>query len=224
MPHHCPFRTVLGIQNKDGVFAEYVTLPEQNLHEVPSSVSDGAATFAEPLAAACRIKEQVQFVDEERVAIIGDGRLGLLIAEVLGRELKKVTLFGKHPEKMTLVSDIVATELSSSAPERAFDIVIEASGSPSGLAQAVRMVRPEGTVVLKSTCAMGADLNTAPFVINEVTVIGSRCGPFDKALQLLGSGAVEVEKFITATCPLSDALTAFECAQAPASLKIQLEP
>ena len=222
MPNHCPHRTVLGIQDKDGVFAEYVTLPEENLFPIPTDLSDEAAVFVEPLAAACRILEQVRFVEEERVAIIGDGRLGLLIAEVLGRGIRKVTLFGKHEEKLSLVEGLVQTGLVSSYPASAFDVVIDASGSPDGLAAAIHMARPMGTIVLKTTCASGADFNTAPFVIDELTIIGSRCGPFDKALDLLSSSDLDLGKYLTATYPLRDALQAMERAGSKAALKVQI--
>ena len=222
MQNHCPHRTVMGILNKDGAFAEYVTLPTENLHVIPDLLSDAAAVFIEPLAAACRINEQLRFVSEERVAIIGDGKLGLLIAEVLGRLLPNVKLFGKHAEKMQLVSNVVETSSIDTSQPRAFDVVVDASGHPDGLNHAMRMVRPMGTIVLKSTCAAGAEFHPAPIVIDELTIVGSRCGPFDKAIEFLQSHDVNLEKYITATYPIAEAEDALNTAQGKGTLKVQL--
>ncbi|MDA1140853.1 MAG: alcohol dehydrogenase catalytic domain-containing protein [Planctomycetota bacterium] len=222
MRNHCPHRTVMGILNKDGAFAEYVTIPIENLHLIPESLDDVAAVFIEPLAAACRIKEQLRFVSEERVAIIGDGKLGLLIAEVLGRHLPNVRLFGKHDEKMQLVSSVVETLSINTSPSRAFDVVVDASGHPDGLKDAMRMVRPMGTIILKSTCASDADFRPSPIVIDELTLVGSRCGPFDKAIEFMQSHDLRLGKYITATYPLAEAEEALRKAREGGVLKVQL--
>ena len=222
MRNHCPHRTVLGILNKDGAFAEYLTLPTENLHLIPDSLDDNAAVFIEPLAAACRINEQVQLVKDERVAIVGDGKLGLLIAEVLGRLLPHVKLFGRHVEKMKLVSDIVETSSIDNAPSSAFDVVVDACGNPEGLSQAMQMVRPMGTIVLKSTCPAGSGFHPAPIVIDELTIIGSRCGPFDKAIEFMQSHDLNLDKYISATYPLARAEEALRKTQEKETLKVQI--
>lgn len=250
--NHCPNRTVLGILNKNGTMAEYLTLPISNLHAVPQDMSDEVAVFSEPLAAACRIVEQglVKY-PEDRVAILGDGKLGLMIAEVLGREHSsraatsaKPTLFGKHKHKMDLVQDSAGVEcrfVSECKDEKAFsgvaaeysakfDVVVDATGSPAGLALAAGLCRPMGTLVLKSTCAAGEHFNAAPFVIDELRVIGSRCGPIDRALELLAIEGKEnvkiqplnVEKYVTKTFPLSEAAAAIKCAAEKTTMKVQI--
>jgi threonine dehydrogenase-like Zn-dependent dehydrogenase len=156
------------------------------------------------------------------VAIIGDGKLGLLIAEVLGRLLPKVQLFGKHDEKMQLVSNIVETSSINTSQSRAFDVVVDASGHPDGLKHAMRLVRPMGTIVLKSTCAAGPEFHPAPIVIDELTIVGSRCGPFDKAIEFLQSHDLRPEKYITATYPLAEADEALKKAEGKGALKILL--
>eukprot|EP00965_Chrysotila_dentata_P255398 6212208-Pleurochrysis_carterae.AAC.1 len=205
--NHCPTRTVLGILAKNGTYARFLTLPAKNLYVVPEGVSTENAAFAEPLAAACRIVEQDLVKAGDRVAIVGDGKLGLLIAEVLGRFVAdrggtRPTIFGRHPEKMALLSAAAATDQAqaeSALPACAaqFDVVVDATGSPQGLDLSRQLCRPMGTLVLKSTCAAGADFNTAPFVIDELCVIGSRCGPFEPALKLLAAG-LDLTPLITA--------------------------
>lgn len=288
--NHCPFRTCLGILNKHGTMAEYLTLPLRNLHVVPDHVSDAVAVFAEPLAAACRIVEQnlVRYLDDktklvngnngsgwvppDKVAILGDGKLGLMIAEVLGREhslrvescinenengvYPKPVMFGKHTHKLDLVAGtagvdcrkvaecIDATSFTgvSKQHEHAYDVVVDATGSPAGLKLAAGMCRPMGTLVLKSTCASGLEqFNAAPFVIDELRVVGSRCGPIDRALELLAIGEngeegesnngtaskavvqpLRVEKYITKTFPLEDAEAAIRCAAERSTMKVQI--
>eukprot|EP00531_Pseudo-nitzschia_arenysensis_P010056 CAMPEP_0116124008 /NCGR_PEP_ID=MMETSP0329-20121206/5056_1 /TAXON_ID=697910 /ORGANISM="Pseudo-nitzschia arenysensis, Strain B593" /LENGTH=421 /DNA_ID=CAMNT_0003617969 /DNA_START=52 /DNA_END=1317 /DNA_ORIENTATION=- len=278
--NHCPNRTVLGILAKDGTMAEYLTLPLRNLHIVPEHVSDECAVFAEPLAAACRIVEQnlVRYLEDhhqddensggvppDRVAILGDGKLGLMIAEVLGREhslrckchssgaqqlsetLKqyypKPVLFGKHSHKLDLVEGTAGVDCKkvaecidttsftgvSSQHEHTYDVVVDATGSPAGLKLAAGMCRPMGTLVLKSTCASGLEqFNAAPFVIDELRVVGSRCGPIDRALELLAIREetqiqpLRVDKYITKTFSLQDAEAAIKCAAERSTMKVQI--
>ncbi|KAG7341220.1 alcohol dehydrogenase GroES domain protein [Nitzschia inconspicua] len=252
--NHCPNRTVLGILNRNGTMAEYLTLPIGNLHRVPDDVSDEEAVFSEPLAAACRIVEQnlVDYQRPDKVAILGDGKLGLMIAEVLGREHakhgltdNKPVLFGKHRHKLDLVHDsgVDARLVSECQDETSFngvaeahaskyDVVVDATGSPAGLALAAGLCRPMGTLVLKSTCAAGQEFNAAPFVIDELKVVGSRCGPIDKALDLLqlketstakpGQQSLNITKYVTKSFPLSQADQAIECAAEKSTMKVQI--
>ena len=247
--NHCPNRTVLGILNHAGTMAEYLTLPLRNLHVVPDDMPDEIAVFAEPLAAACRIVEQKDILrGAEKVAILGDGKLGLMIAEVLGRQEsslnknhQKPVLFGKHEHKLQLVAGTVDTQLVSTCyqdndnnnnnnnndkikPEYAsqYDVVVDATGSPDGLALAVNLCRPMGTVVLKSTCAASATFHAAPVVIDELRVVGSRCGPIDKALELLQDESLNVPKYITKTFPLAQAAEAIQCAAEKTTMKVQI--
>src|SRR5262249_18870757 len=178
-PRHCRNRTVLGIRSRDGAFAEYLSLPPQNLFEVPEGVSDRQAVFTEPLAAACEILDQVQIAPHHRVAIVGDGKLGQLIARVIRTTSRNLTLIGKHNSKLELAAEagiktVVLAELKID-PAVPFDLVVEASGSANGLQLAVDLVRPRGTIILKSTFAGNVALNTSRIVVNEISVIGSRC-------------------------------------------------
>ena len=227
--NHCPSRQVLGILNKDGTFAEYLTLPEKNLHLVPPELSDEEAVFAEPLAAACRIVEQNLVKLSDKVAILGDGKLGLMIAEVLGRQQleTKPVLFGKHQHKLELVKDSgVDTRLVSSvSADHSYDVVVDATGSPEGLRLAASLCRPMGTLVLKSTCAAGSQgFNAAPFVIDELRVVGSRCGPINHALNLLREAdpPLNVSKYITKTFPLQEVNQALQFAALKSTMKIQI--
>jgi len=265
--NHCPNRSVLGILQCNGCMAEYIALPLCNLHKVPDGMSDEVAVFSEPLAAACRIVEQklVRYDAGEKrkpdkVAILGDGKLGLMIAEVLGREHishfgnddndgttpPKPVLFGKHLSKLKLVSvsgvngclveeaiDKSAFNGVSSKHAAKYDVVVDATGSPAGLTLAAGLCRPMGTLVLKSTCAAGEQFNAAPFVIDELRVVGSRCGPIYKALELLNlkeegvdsSSSLKplnVEKYITRVFPLSEAPEAIKCAAERSTMKVQI--
>jgi alcohol dehydrogenase len=225
-PGHCPERTALGIRGRDGAFAEFLSLPPQNLFEIPDSISDEAAVFAEPLAAACRILEQVDILDSSRVAIVGDGRLAQLIVRALAHVRCETTMIGKHAEKLRLGEEAGARAITLGQAEKEaqkFDIVIEASGSTSGLPLALALVKPLGTVVLKSTHhgMAAADISTA--VINEVTIIGSRCGPLQRAIDLLASGAVNPLPLISARLPLEEGIRAFQKATEPGALKVLLE-
>lgn len=216
---HCPRRTVVGIRGRDGAFADYVTLPAANLHEVPDSIDDRSAVFVEPLAAACRILEQVDVNDTSRAAVLGDGRLGLLVAQVLRTRAREVVLLGRHEPKMAVASALgVEARPSGTEDVRGFDIVIDATGTATGLAQAVELVRPRGIVVMKSTVHGEAPIATWPMVVNEVTLVGSRCGPFETAIGLLASGAVRVEPLVTSVFPLESYAQAF--AEARRGLKV----
>ena len=218
---HCPNRTVLGIVKQPGCFSEFFTLPERNLHVVPDSIPDERAVFTEPVAAACEILDQVRIPKGALVAVLGDGKLGLLVAQVLHAHGAQVKLFGRHPEKLAIAKRAgIAVSLK---PSGLYDWVVEATGSPDGLVQAVRMTKPRGTLMLKSTVHGTVALDTAPVVVNEITLVGSRCGRFEPALKLLRSGKVSVDKMISARMPLSDAARGFELAARKGTLKVLLE-
>jgi len=224
---HCPNRTVLGILRRDGAFREYLTLPEENLHVLPDSVSDEDAVFAEPLAAACEILDQVAISREHRVAVLGDGKLGLLIALVLGQTGCRLSVIGKHTAKMDLIKDCPAERiLLDSVPQlaREFDTVVEATGSPQGWALALRLVKPRGTIVLKSTFHGQISFDPAPIVVDEITVVGSRCGRFEPALMMLEQGRVRPSRFLQHTLRLDQGIEAFALARQPGTLKVVLEP
>ncbi len=218
---HCPNRTVLGIVKQPGVFSEFFTLPERNLHVVPDSIPNERAVFAEPLAAACEILDQVRIPKGAPVAVLGDGKLGLLVAQVLQAHGADVRLFGKHKEKMAIAEAVgVRTSLK---PAGRFDWVVEATGSAPGLMQAVGMTRPRGTLILKSTVHGTVALDTAPVVVNEITLVGSRCGRFEPALKLLRAGKIRVDDMISARLPLSEAVRGFDLAARKGVLKVLLE-
>ena len=186
---HCAERTVVGIRGRSGAFAEFVSLPAANLHEVPDAIDDRAAVFVEPVAAACRILEQIAVERRTRIAIVGDGRLGLLIAQVLGTVSDHVTLFGRHAAKLAIARQLgIATADAGQTSGERFDVVVDATGRKEGLARALDLVRPRGTIVLKSTFHGEATGELWPAVVHEVTLMGSRCGPFARALDLLAVG------------------------------------
>lgn len=224
-PRHCPGRTVIGILNHDGAFADQVLVPEENLHPVPDSLPDHHAVFTEPVAAACRIQEQVQLTDRDSIIILGDGRLGNLSAQVLSASGLNVTVVGKHRWKLDQLAarGSATLLLSDFQPDHQADCVIDCTGSPSGLGLALQAVRPLGTIVMKTTVASEQQLHFAPVVIDEVNIVGSRCGPFAPALELLTSGAVQVDSLISATYPLPQVVQAFEHAQRPDALKVLLD-
>ena len=206
MPHHCLNRSVLGIANRDGAFAEFLTLPEENLHLAPASVRDDVAVFAEPLAAAFRITEQITINDGDRVVVLGDGKLGQLIAQVLWLHTKNLICIGKHPWKLALLRGLgIKTALADEPVARGADVVVEATGSHLGFARALELIRPEGKVILKTTVAHPTALELSSPVVNEVTILGSRCGPFRPALEALSLGNVGVQPLITESFSLSDA-------------------
>jgi len=221
---HCPTRTVLGIVKHPGAFREFLTLPIHNLHRVPDSISDEQAVFIEPVAAACEILDQVKIAKRDRVALLGDGKLGLLVAQVLQAHGARVHLFGRHREKMRLVEKTgVTTELiPKKLPERAHGWVVDATGSAEGLRAAVAMCEPRGTIILKSTVHGLVTIDTAPVIVNEVTLVGSRCGRFEPAIRLLASGKVDVAPMISAGFPLNRAPEAFKKAATKGVLKVLL--
>lgn len=224
---HCLQRTVLGIVNRDGAHAEFVQLPIENLLIVPDEVSDRAAVFTEPLAAAVGIMERVDVTSETRIAIVGDGKLGLLCAQALRQRSSYVTLVGKHAEKMRIaarrdIETIFAAEAEGRA--RGFDVVVEASGAASGLETAGKLVRPRGVIVLKSTFAGKTTLDLAPVVVDEISIVGSRCGRFAPALRMLAGGAVDVESMISEEMPLGQGIEAMRRAGERGVLKVLLRP
>ncbi len=225
MGRHCPHRSVLGIVNHPGAFQEFLTLPERNLHLLPDSISTEAAVFVEPLAAACEILEQVRIPCGAGVAVLGDGKLGLLVAQVLNAFGYRVHQFGRHPEKLRIAERAgVETELAGDRlPLAAYDWVVEATGSREGLQAAVKIARPRGTVIMKSTVHGLAAMDTAAVIVNELTLVGSRCGRFEPALELLRLGTINVEDMISERMPLKDAPTAFERAAEKGVLKVLLE-
>lgn len=220
---HCPNRRVMGILNADGSFAEYVAVPVANLHVVPEAVTDEEAVFTEPLAAAFEILEQVHLQPADAVIVLGDGKLGLLCAQVLHLTGAGVTVVGKHQDKLALLQKLgVHTVLLADwRPQRA-DLVVEATGSTAGLALAIETVRPRGTLVLKSTVAESHSLSLAPLVINEVTVVGSRCGRFPPALRALAQRSVSVTPLIDKIYPLAEGVAAVRYAARPGALKVLL--
>lgn len=224
LPRHCENRTVLGIAGRDGAFAEHLTLPAENLHRVPDGVPDHRAVFTEPLAAALEILEQVQVRPEHRVLVVGDGKLGQLVARALALTDCHLLVLGRHRSKLVLLEELgVATALDRAEFEGGFDIAVECTGNPEGFATARRALRPRGTLVLKSTYAGSLTADASALVVDEITVVGSRCGPFEPALGLLEEGRVDVEPLIHARYPLADALAALEEARRPGVLKVLLE-
>jgi len=219
---HCPHRRVMGILAADGAFAEYLAVPVANLHLMPDAVPDEAAVFAEPLAAAFSILEQVSLDPGDDVVVLGDGKLGLLCAQVLAGTGAAVTLVGKHAENLALVADrgVATALLGAWAPDGGAGCVVDATGSTAGLGLAMAAVRPRGTLVLKSTVAEDHDLSLAPLVINELTVVGSRCGLFPPALAALEGEAVAVTPLIDSTFPLAAGVDALAHAARPGVRKV----
>jgi threonine dehydrogenase-like Zn-dependent dehydrogenase len=225
LERHCATRRVMGIVNADGCFAEYVAIPVANLHPVPDSVSDDEAVFTEPLAAAFEILEQVHLQPTDEVLVLGDGKLGLLCAQVLHSTGARVRVVGKHPQKLAWLHTwgIATTLLTDWQPCQA-DVVIEATGSSAGLALALEAIRPRGTLVLKSTVAAPHHLSLAPLVINEITVVGSRCGRFPPALRALAQRRLAVTPLIDQIYPLTAGPEAVTHAARPGTCKILLRP
>ena len=219
---HCPARTVLGIVGHPGAFREFLTLPETNLHIVPDSISNEEAVFVEPLAAACEILDQANIPDGAEVAVVGDGKLGLLVAQVLNAHSKNVHLYGRHKNKMRIAEQagVSVTVVKQKLPSNVYEWVVEATGSREGLKQATQMTRPRGTIFLKSTVHGPVQLDTATVVVNEITIVGSRCGRFEPALALLKSQKINVADMISETMPLADGKHAFALAAKPGVLKV----
>ncbi len=226
LPSHCRNRTVLGIAGRDGAFAERLALPLANLHVVPDAVPDRDAVFVEPLAAAFQILGQVRIGPDEDVVVLGDGRLGQLAARVLRTARPKgLVLVGKHEAKLARAArpGIRTARLPDYVPAAAADVVVDATGTPEGFDLAMRAVRPRGTIVLKSTFAAEGGMNLAPLVVHEVTVVGSRCGPFGAALDALATGAVGVRDLVGATFPLAQAEAAMAAAADGRNVKVLIE-
>jgi threonine dehydrogenase-like Zn-dependent dehydrogenase len=224
-PSHCPNRTVLGILNHHGAFADLIAVPQRNLHLVPDALSDEVAVFTEPVAAAFQIPAQIAVKPQDRVVVLGDGRLGNLCAQVLAMHTPHVVVVGKHAGKLALLSSMgIATAMvTDDLPPRAADIVVDCTGSETGLPTALRLVKPRGTIVLKTTVAGVQTQAWAPFVIDEVTLVGSRCGPFDQALTALEQGRVNVRPLISARVSLDDGVAALERAQVKGVFKVLIE-
>jgi alcohol dehydrogenase len=222
---HCPTRTVLGIVKHPGAFAEFLTLPEQNLHVLPDGLPTDRAVFLEPLAAACEILDQVTIPPHERIAVLGDGKLGLLIAQVLNAHGYPVRQYGRHAEKLAISARAgVETELvAGKLPAAAYDWVVDATGSAEGL-RAAAMTRPRGTVILKSTVHGLVPIDTAPVIVHELTLVGSRCGRMEAALPLIDHELIRVDEMISARFPLREAAQAFARAAERGVLKVLLDP
>jgi threonine dehydrogenase-like Zn-dependent dehydrogenase len=227
LPTHCPNRTVLGILGHDGAFAEFIAVPEQNLHAVPESLSTDEAVFVEPVAAAYQILKQRLVERGQSVVVLGDGRLGNLCAQVLADFGCKVLVIGKHNRKLSILreinNDIRTTLLEDAVPNRDADVVVDCTGSSTGLPTALQHVKPWGTVVLKTTVAGEQTLPLAPIVIDEVRVVGSRCGPFGDALDGLRSGRINVKPLIAERFALDQAVEALELTSNQPVLKVLLD-
>ena len=223
-PTHCENRTVLGIANRDGVFAEYTTLPLENLHRVPDSVPDEMAVFTEPLAAALEIQQQIQIKPADRVLLVGAGRLGQLIAQTLALTGCDLHVVARHPYQQNLLSARgIRLIAEADIQPRKWDVVVEATGSPDGFNLARKAVRPRGVMVLKSTYKGEMNVNFSPLVVDEITIIGSRCGPFEPALRLMEKREVDPTVLIAAQYKLSETLKGFEYAAQPGVLKVLIE-
>lgn len=227
---HCPRRTVLGIHGRDGAFAEFLRLPAVNLLPVPDEIEDERAVFAEPLAAACGISERVELRDGMRVAVVGDGKLGLLCAQAIRAQAAGafVTLVGRHENKLDIarargVETVLVEELGGDLAQT-FDVVVEASGAASGFALAARLTRPRGALVLKSTFHGATEIDAARIVVDEISIVGSRCGRFAPALELLRRDAVDVSSLITDQFALADGVRAMQRATESGVLKVLLRP
>ena len=224
VPNHCEQRTVLGIVNRHGAFAEYLSLPIENLHPLPDNVSDDAATFTEPLAAALEIQEQISLTPDTQVLVVGDGKLGQLVAQTIALTGCDLSVVGRHQDKLDKLEQRgIKTGFADIAKSSSFDVAVECTGNPDGFSLALQGLRPRGTLVLKSTYAGNLSIDASALVVNEITVIGSRCGPFAKALDLLASDRVDVSSLIEKHYPLEEGLAAFNHAQQRGVLKVLLK-
>lgn len=221
---HCRNRTVLGILGRDGAFADFVRMPAVNLHVLPRTVDDDAAVFVEPLAAAFQVLKQIKLDGRKWVTVLGDGRLGLLVAQVLRDAGCPVRVIGKHPDKLALCEkwSIRSRPLADIVPRHDQDVVVDCTGSPAGFELSMQMVRPRGTIVLKTTAAAGKPLNLVPLVIDEINVIGSRCGPFREAIRALAEKRVDVASLIHRRVRIDQGLEAMDLAARPGVLKVIL--
>ena len=224
MPSHCGNRTVLGIAGRNGAFAEHLVLPSRNLHVVPDTLDSTAAVFTEPLAAALQIQEQVPVGKEDRVLVVGDGKLGQLIAQTMALSGCRLSVAGRHEGKLQLLHRRgLATITARQVEEGSFDLSVECTGSPGGFELARKALRPRGTLVMKSTYTGRLNLDAASVVVDELTIVGSRCGPFAPAVDLLNSGIVDVAPLVSGRLPIADGLEAFERTERPGTLKILLD-
>ena len=225
LSNHCPNRTVMGIDGRDGCFADLVAVPENNLHAVPDVVSDEEAVFIEPLAAAYQVLQQCPIESRMRVVVLGSGRLGLLVAQVLATTGCELRVVGRNSETLSACEKkgIQAEHIDQFVPRADCDVVVECTGSPDGVGLALPMIRPRGTLVLKSTCADAGTINLAPVVINEIRIMGSRCGPFSEAIDALARRAVDVRSMVTRVLPIEQALNAFAAAEQSGALKVMLK-
>ncbi len=224
-PGHCQNRSVLGIRGKNGVFADYFSLPVSNLWAVPETIPDSSAIFTEPLAAALQALEQLKDIEASRILVLGPGRLGLLIAKALDLAHYPVTLAGRSPTSLLLPAQWdLSTALIQNLPENQFDCVIDATGQSGGFEQALRVVKPRGRVILKSTFAAHKAIDLTKIVVGELQILGSRCGPFDKALELLAQNLIPLETMIDGCYPLHAGIKAFSHATKSGVRKIILQP
>ncbi len=223
-PTHCPHRTTLGIDRRDGAFADYLALPPQNLHPLPDEITNDQAVFTEPLAAACQILEQIPSDPADRVLVIGDGKLGLLCAQVLHRTGCRLTVLGRHPEKLQILAARgIHTNQDPASLSPGFDSVVEVTGTPEGFSLARDYVRPRGTIVLKSTYHGQTAVDMTSLVVHEITVVGSRCGPFPPAIALLREDAIDVQSLIHKRFSIEEGTGAFAYAATKGVLKVLLK-
>ncbi|MFZ1889018.1 MAG: alcohol dehydrogenase catalytic domain-containing protein [Candidatus Binataceae bacterium] len=224
MPRHCPDRTVLGILGRNGAFAEMLALPEANLIAIPDSIPDELAVFVEPLAAAYEIFEQIHLARDRSVAVLGDGRLGATVALALRAEGYLPVVLGRHREKLDRLAQLGLKTRPESEVTGKFEVVVDCTGKSAGFARAIELVVPRGTIILKSTAAAGAELNLAPIVINEINVLGSRCGRFVPAIAAMEAGRIDLRPLIDAEFPLDEWRSAFSAAENSSAFKILLRP
>jgi threonine dehydrogenase-like Zn-dependent dehydrogenase len=222
LARHCPNRTVLGILGRDGAFAEYLSLPDVNLIPIPDLITDDVAAFVEPLAAAYEIFEQTHLARNQTIVVLGDGRLGALVALALKGEKYLPILAGHHREKLARLAALGLETAEESTLREKSDVVIDCTGSEFGFRRAIELVRPRGRIILKSTAAAATELNLAPIVVNEITVLGSRCGRFQPALDALAADKIDLSPLIDGTFALDDGIAAFEAAKDPLNFKILL--
>ncbi len=222
LARHCPNRTVLGILGRDGAFADFLRLPDANLNPIPDSMPDEVAVFVEPVAAAYEIFEQAHLARNQTIAVMGDGRLGAIVALALKAEKYQPLVAGHHREKLARLADLGLDTTEESSVRDKFEVVIDCSGSGSGFRRAVELLRPRGKIILKSTAAAAAEINLAPIVVNEITVIGSRCGRFEPALDALAAGKIDPRPLIDGIFALDEGLKGFEAAKNPLNFKILL--
>jgi threonine dehydrogenase-like Zn-dependent dehydrogenase len=225
IPSHCANRTVLGIVNRNGAFADYLCLPVANLYPIPDTIPTDAATFVEPIAAALEIQEQIKITPNDRVLVVGDGKLGQLVAQTIALTGCELWAIGRHTEKLAnLKARGIQTGFTADVQPRSFDIAVECTGNPAGFATALMALRPRGKLVLKSTYAGKLSLDASAIVVDEITIVGSRCGPFAPAIDLLAQQQIDVMPLIQGRYALADGLAAFEHAQQKGVMKILLEP